>query len=186
MAFRPRGGHNTSPSTPPVEPEDLRRLGGPTNPNDMHRPGSNSSASVSPRTTLRQPSPEPPMSYKRMRIGFDSWSSMESAPSSMNRTPEAAKASISWQPRQPIELPPIHGDVLNRAWQTDPYVSDPEAISTVISSFVHTDSTMALRFLPETAFTSWLAGNAHIKSLEDLMLIYSILAVGIALSGGGG
>ncbi|KAF9880988.1 hypothetical protein CkaCkLH20_01138 [Colletotrichum karsti] len=181
----PRGGHNTSSSTPPAEPEDMRRLGGPTNPNDLHRPGSNSSASVSPRTTLRQPSPEPPMSHKRMRLGFDSYSPMANAPSSMNRTPEAAKASISWQHRQPIELPPLHGEVLSRAWQTDPYVSDPEAISTIISSFfVHTDSTMALRFLPETAFKSWVTGNAHIKSPEDRMLIYSILAVGVAMSGG--
>nr|XP_036578416.1 fungal specific transcription factor [Colletotrichum truncatum]KAF6785659.1 fungal specific transcription factor [Colletotrichum truncatum] len=116
----PRGGHNTSPSTPPAEPEDMRRMGGPINSNDMHRPGSNSSASVSPRTTLRQPSPEPPMPHKRMRLGFDSYPPMTSEPPSLNRTPEVPKASISWQHRQPIELPRIHEDVLNRAWQTDP------------------------------------------------------------------
>ncbi|OHW91078.1 fungal specific transcription factor [Colletotrichum incanum] len=182
----PRGGHNTSPSTPPAEPEDMRRLGGSAIPNDMHRPGSNSSASVSPRTTYRQPSPEPSMPHKRMRLGFDSYPSMrDEPPASFSRTPETAKASISWQHRQPIELPRIHEDVLNRAWQSDPYVSDPQSINTVISSFfVHTDSTMALRFLPETAFKSWVINNAHTKSPEDLMLTYSILAVGVALSGG--
>ncbi|KAJ0168149.1 putative transcriptional regulatory protein [Colletotrichum tanaceti] len=181
----PRGGHNTSPSTPPAEPEDMRRMVGSTNPNDMHRPGSNSSASVSPRTTYRQPSPEPSMPHKRMRLGFDSSSRRDEAPMSFSRTPETAKTSISWQHRQPIELPRIHENLLNRAWQSDPYVSDPQSINTVISSFfVHTDSTMALRFLPETAFKSWVIGNAHTKSPEDLMLTYSILAVGVALSGG--
>ncbi|KAF4849127.1 putative transcriptional regulatory protein [Colletotrichum siamense] len=179
----PRGGHNTSPSTAAAEPEDVRRMGGPAS--EMHRPGSNSSASVSPRTTLRQPSPEPPMSHKRMRLDFDSYPSMASEPPSLNRTPEAPRASLSWQHRQPYELPPIQDHLLNRAWQSDPYVSDPESISTLISSFfVHTDSTMALRFLPETAFKSWVTGNAYIKSPGDLMLIYSILAVGVALSGG--
>ncbi|KAK1992688.1 fungal-specific transcription factor domain-containing protein [Colletotrichum falcatum] len=181
----PRGGHNTSPSTPPAEPEDMRRLGGSANPNDMRRPGSNSSASVSPRTTYRQPSPEPSMPHKRMRLGFDSYpSTRDEPPASFRRTPDTVKASISWQHRQPIELPRIHEDVLNRAWQTDPYVSDPQSINTVISSFVHTDSTMVLGFLPETPFKSWVIDNAHTKSPEDLMLTYSILAVGVALSGG--
>ncbi|KAG7057825.1 fungal specific transcription factor [Colletotrichum scovillei] len=116
----PRGGHNTSPSTPPAEPEDLRRLGGSANSNDMHRPGSNSSASVSPRTTYRQPSPEPSMPHKRMRLGFDSYPSMPSDSSAlMSRTPETAKVN-AWQHRQPIELPRIHEDVLHRAWQPDP------------------------------------------------------------------
>ncbi|KAK1730254.1 fungal-specific transcription factor [Colletotrichum acutatum] len=181
----PRGGHNTSPSTPPAEPEDLRRLGGSANSNDMHRPGSNSSASVSPRTTYRQPSPEPSMPHKRMRLGFDSYPSMPSDSSAlMSRTPETAKVN-AWQHRQPIELPRIHEDVLHRAWQSDPYVSHPQSVSTVISSFfVHTVSTMALCFLPETPFKSWLTGNAYTKSPEDLMLTYSILAVGVTLSGG--
>ncbi|KAJ3947256.1 uncharacterized protein N0V96_003646 [Colletotrichum fioriniae] len=181
----PRGGHNTSPSTPPAEPEDLRRLGGSANSNDMHRPGSNSSASVSPRTTYRQPSPEPSMPHKRMRLGFDSYPSMPSDSSAlMSRTPETAKVN-AWQHRQPIELPRIHEDVLHRAWQSDPYVSDPQSVSTVISSFfVHTDSTMVLCFLPEMPFKTWLTGNAHTKSPEDLMLTYSILAVGVTLSGG--
>jgi hypothetical protein len=102
----------------------------------------------------------------------------------MGHTPETAKPSLPWQHR-PIELPRIHEDVLNRAWQTDPYVSDPQSINTVISSFfVHIDSTMALRFLPEKAFKSWVASHAHRKSPEDLMLVYSILAMGVALSGG--
>ncbi|KAF6841650.1 fungal specific transcription factor [Colletotrichum plurivorum] len=180
----PRGGHNTSPSTPPAEPEDMRRLGGPMASADMHRTGSASSAPVSPRTTLRQSSAEPPMPHKRMRLGYESYAPTMGEPMALSRAPDASRASISWQPHQPIALPRIHEDVLSRAWQADPYVSDPESISSVISSFfVHNDSTLALRFLPETAFKSWVSGNAHKKSPEDLMLIYSILAIGVALSG---
>ncbi|KAG7076424.1 hypothetical protein JMJ76_0013689 [Colletotrichum scovillei] len=137
----PRGGHNTSPSTPPAEPEDLRRLGGSANSNDMHRPGSNSSASVSPRTTYRQPSPEPSMPHKRMRLGFDSYPSMPSDSSAlMSRTPETAKVN-AWQHRQPIELPRIHEDVLHRAWQPDPILAVGITLSggprTIASEYAH-------------------------------------------------
>jgi hypothetical protein len=51
------------------------------------------------------------------------------------------------------------------------------------SFFAHTDAA-ALRFLPEKAFTSWVQNNAHKKSPEDLMLVYSVLAIGLRLSGG--
>ncbi len=93
---------------------------------------------------------------------------------------------VSWPPPPP-ELPRIHEEVLMRAWQTDPYVSDPQSVTATIASFfVHLDYT-ALRFLPETAFTAWIQSSAaahHRKSPEDLMLVYSILALGLALSGG--
>ncbi|KAL8392763.1 hypothetical protein RB595_002809 [Gaeumannomyces hyphopodioides] len=71
----PRGGNNTSPSTPPAEMDESRRLGGMVRPPpvmDGPRPGSNSSASVSPRTVLRPASPEMmnPAPAKRPRLGF--------------------------------------------------------------------------------------------------------------------
>ncbi|KAM0324099.1 hypothetical protein ACHAQA_008289 [Verticillium albo-atrum] len=115
----PRGGHNASPSTPPAEPEELRRH--PHSAAELTRPGSNSSASVSPRTTVRQASPEPPMSHKRLRLGFDSYPPMTAEPSP---TVTTAKSSVPWQHRPVIELPRIHEDVLNRAWQSDPYASE--------------------------------------------------------------
>ena len=86
---------------------------------------------------------------------------------------------------QPVELPRIPDDVLNRAWRTDPYLSDPHSVRTVVSHFfVHLDSTVILRFIPEEAFKSWVASPSHRKSPEDLMLLYSVLAIGVALSGG--
>jgi len=54
--------------------------------------------------------------------------------------------------------------------------------NTITSFFVHADAA-ALRFLPEKVFKSWVQ-TAHRKSPEDLMLVYSILALGVALSGG--
>jgi hypothetical protein len=100
---------------------------------------------------------------------------------------KAARAGLPWQQPPPPELPRIHEDVLCRAWQTDPYVSDPQSVTSTTSSFfVHLDST-ALRFLPEKAFAAWLLQSAPAhssKSPEDLMLVYSALALGVALSGG--
>jgi hypothetical protein len=51
------------------------------------------------------------------------------------------------------------------------------------SFFVHADAT-ALRFLPEKVFKEFVQASAHRKSPEDLMLVYSILALGVSLSGG--
>ncbi|KAK0719920.1 hypothetical protein B0H67DRAFT_170067 [Lasiosphaeris hirsuta] len=181
----PRGGHNTSPSTPPAELDDTRRLGSIIRPPPEHmRPSSHSSDSISPRTALRPGSPDlvAPMPPKRIRVGYEHFTPTIGPRSPMAPTPDTSRSTLSWH--QP-ELPRIHEDVLCRAWQTDPYVSDPQSVtSTITSFFAHTDAT-ALRFLPEKAFKSWVQNSAHRKSPEDLMLVYSILAVGIALSTSG-
>jgi hypothetical protein len=96
--------------------------------------------------------------------------------------PDTSRSSMPWQ--QQRELPRIHEDFLCRVWQTDPYVSDPQSmLSTISSFFVHVDAT-ALRFLPEKVFKEFVQASAHRKSPEDLMLVYSILALGVSLSGG--
>ena len=95
-----------------------------------------------------------------------------------------SKSQVS-TPRPAPELPRIPEDVLNRAWQTDPYVTDPQSISAVVAQFFsNIDSSMILQLLPEQATKNWVASSAHRKSPEDLMLLYSILAVGVTLSGG--
>ncbi|KAM0558502.1 hypothetical protein ACHAPJ_004696 [Fusarium lateritium] len=173
----PRGGHNTSPSTPPAELDDIRPLGGPSRPTE-----SENSSPVSPRTTLRQPSPDAG-SNKRLRVGYDSYvSTGEPAHAMLPIELPRAQFPIS---RQPIEFPRISEDVLSQAWRTDPSLSDPQSIRTVISHFfIHLDSTMIARFIPENVFKTWVVNPGHRKSPEDLMLLYSILAVGVALSGG--
>ncbi|KAM5342634.1 hypothetical protein ACJ41O_013600 [Fusarium nematophilum] len=178
----PRGGHNTSPSTPPAELDDLRKLGGSSRPDDGRMNESEESSPVSPRTTLRPPSPDVG-SHKRLRVGYDSYvSAGEAMPQMAPVEPPRPQFAIQ---RQPVELPRISEDVLSRAWRTDPSLSDPQSIRTVISHFfVHLDNTMIVRFIPENVFKSWVVNPGHHKSPEDLMLLYSILAVGVAPSGG--
>lgn len=102
----------------------------------------------------------------------------------MSQPMDHSKSSISVQ-RPTTEMPRIPDDVLHRAWRTDPYVSDPQSISTVLSQFFgHIDNAIVIRFLPEDIFKSWVASSVHRKSPEDMMLLYSVLAIGVALSGG--
>ncbi|KAK4228791.1 hypothetical protein QBC38DRAFT_141205 [Podospora fimiseda] len=119
----PRGGHNSasSPSTPPAEPEDLRRLGGSIirPPSDYTRPSSHSSGSVSPRTH-RPPSPDLTSApAKRARHGYEHYS-----PTSNYRSPAVSTPD---QPRPPQlaawpqteSLPRIRHDILHRPWQKE-------------------------------------------------------------------
>nr|CAD11360.1 conserved hypothetical protein [Neurospora crassa] len=183
----PRGGHNTSPSTPPAEVDDARRLPSIIRPppHEHARTSVHSSGSVSPRTTFRPASPEMVSSVpsKRLRVGYDNYAPAgEHRPLMAPAADHMIRSNMSWH-RQP-ELPRVHEDTVCRAWQTDPYVSDPESvISTIASFFVCIDAT-TFRFLPEKAFKIWVQNLAHHKnkSPEDLMLVYSILALGSLLS----
>lgn len=149
----------------------------------MRLSGSESSSPVSPRTTLRQPSPDTG-SHKRLRVAYDSYVPGADPAASIPRPMEPPRPQYAVQ-HQPVELPRIPDEVLNRAWRTDPYLSDPHSVRTVVSNFfVHLDSTVILRFVPEEAFKTWVASPSHRKSPEDLMLLYSVLAIGVALSGG--
>ncbi|KAI1339061.1 fungal-specific transcription factor [Xylariaceae sp. FL0016] len=180
----PRGGHNTSPLASPGELDDARQLGAQPRAMDFGRPR-DSSTSVSPRTTrLSHPSPEisglPP---KRIKYSYEAYPASANA-SAMSADSEIKTAGLPWQPR---DLPRIHEEYLGRKWQTDPYVSDPQATTTIITSFFNHIKAMALRFLPERIFKDWVQNIHHThtaKSPEDLMLVYSLLAFGLHVSGG--
>ena len=114
-------------------------------------------------------------------MGYEHYSPTAGAQSPMVATPDTAASAFSWRQAEP--LPRIHEDVLCRAWQTDPYVSDPQSVTNTVSSLLAQLDATALRFLPDRAvFMAWLQNSAHQKSPEDLMLVYSILAAGAALS----
>ncbi|KJK84895.1 hypothetical protein H633G_11285 [Metarhizium anisopliae BRIP 53284] len=73
----------------------------------------------------------------------------------------------------------------SRNGRTDPFVSNPQSISTVLWQFFgHIDNAIVIRFLPEDIFKSWVVSSAHRKSPDDMMLLYSILAIGMILSRG--
>ncbi|KAH7152437.1 hypothetical protein B0J13DRAFT_264077 [Dactylonectria estremocensis] len=178
----PRGGHNTSPSTPPAELDDMRKLSGPSRHSDVRMSGSETSSPVSPRTTMRPPSPNAG-SHKRLRVGYDSY--VPGGPPVVplaNIEPTRVHFPVH---HETAELPRISEDVLDRAWGTDPSLSDPQSIRAVIAQFfLHLDNAKIMRFVPEAPFKAWVATPNLAKSPEDLMLLYSILAVGVALSGG--
>jgi hypothetical protein len=125
------------------------------------------------------------MPAKRVRSGYENYEPYRPSTSETARPyqqpPEIKRTTLSWHQR---DLPRIHEDILCRAWQTDPYVSDPQATSTLITSFFNHIETTALRFLPAQVITIWIKNNAHTKSPEDLMLLYSLLAFGLHVSGG--
>jgi hypothetical protein len=122
---------------------------------------------------------------KRVKIDHETYMANGEPSPAISRHLDHAKSPMAVMQRASPEMPRIPENVLIRAWQTDPYASDPQSINAVVSQFfAHIDSTMMLRFLPEQATKAWVAGSTDRKSPEDLMLLYSILAVGMALSGG--
>jgi hypothetical protein len=180
---RPRGGHNLSPSTPPAELDDQRKLGDTPRSNETKFCKSDGGSPISPRLTLRQASPETGPN-KRQRLENGAYIPNGDHLTAVPRSPEQCKSQNVIQ-QSPPGLPRLPDEVLSRAWRTDPYVSDPQSISAVISQFFdHVDNTVILRFIPEEVFKTWLANTAHKKSEEELMLVYSMLAVGVLLSGG--
>lgn len=52
------------------------------------------------------------------------------------------------------------------------------------SFFTRLDCTRIVQFIPETPFKAWVNNTSETKSADDLMLLYSVLAVGVALAGG--
>ncbi|EFZ02028.2 N-terminal binuclear Zn cluster-containing/DNA binding domain-containing protein [Metarhizium robertsii ARSEF 23] len=143
-----------------------------------------SAATFSRNGLLQQPSPETGYSNKRLKIGSDAYATNGEPSVATTQPMDHSKSSLSIQ-QSSSELPRIPDDVLHRAWRTDPYVSNPQSISTVLSQFFgHIDNAIVIRFLPEDIFKSWVASSAHRKSPDDMMLLYSILAIGVVLSGG--
>ncbi|POR37681.1 Putative transcriptional regulatory protein [Tolypocladium paradoxum] len=180
----PRGGHNTSPSTPPAELDDMRKVDGPSRHHDGRISETGSSPPVSPRINLPQSSPDSGYN-KRLKVGPESYIFTGEPSASIERSMEHSKSQAPLQRPPPEILPRIPDEVLSRAWRTDPYGSDPESISAVLTQFFgQIDNTMIMRFFPEKIFRSWVSSLPHEKSPEDLMVLYSVLAIGVALSGG--
>ncbi|KAF5132946.1 hypothetical protein E5D57_003568 [Metarhizium anisopliae] len=121
---------------------------------------------------------------QRLKIGSDAYATNGKLSVATTQPIDHSKSSLSIQ-QAPSELPRIPDDALHRAWRTDPFVSNPQSISTVLSQFFgHIDNAIVIRFLPEDIFKSWVVSSAHRKSPDDMMLLYSILAIGVILSRG--
>ncbi|KAF4120231.1 Fungal specific transcription factor domain [Geosmithia morbida] len=186
----PRGGHNGSPSTPLTDFDDGRRPVTSARTHDLQRPESHGSPRSPGRPPARQPSPLEGASNKRIKLERGAGPS----PARTQRSPTLSRPADRDEPRilSAANLPPpppatglIPEDDLSRAWKTDPYVANPQSTDAVVAQFfAHINSTMVLQLLPEQATRAWVSDVARWRSPEDLMLLYSILAVGMALGGG--
>ena len=144
---------------------------------------SNSVSPTAHHTTMPYRSPES-SHHKRARVGSDAYATNGDRTNIAERRLDHSKSPLPSQ-RSDHETSRIPEDVLSRACRTDPSLADPQSISAVVTQFmVHADSSMMIRFLPESAWKLLIANSVPHKSPEDLMLLYSTLAVGIAVSGG--
>lgn len=170
----PRGGHPSSPSAQSADLYSEKTISSPHGSRESRSPVVQPLAHQNFEDTY----------HKRLKVGADSYS--PSKTSSLAAS-DALDHSKSPRPtyRRPSDISRIPDDVLCRAWHTDVYLSKPQGIIDVVTQFfVHVDSTMLLRFLPETVWKTHLTRSDDRKLPEDLMLLYSVLTLGVALSGG--
>lgn len=138
---------------------------------------------MSPQTVSHHESPDAE-GHKRLKTGHGSYVPNGVVSATMMRTLNHSKSQVVMQ-RPDADPSRMSDQMLTQAWRTDPYASDPQSILSAVSQFFTlADSSMILRFLPEETFKNWLATSTHRKSAEDLMLLYSMLAVSMTLSGG--
>lgn len=182
---RPRGGQG-SPDTPPADPEDLTR------PNsslaDSHRESfkveklRDDSHSVSPRQLHRHPSLDSvDHASKRLRTG----GYQDFTPVASEASPRPSLHSLH-SPSSPWVEPllPSHSPItstLLRSWQENPFTIQPALASSLLEQFCkHVPETTYCMF-PSGPFKAWALSSSE-KSLDDLMLLYTVLALGTIFS----
>lgn len=170
----PRGGQATSPSAQAAELHTGKTI--------CSKPGSRGSRSPAMQAATHLAAED--SHHKRVKICAESYSPARNHSMSGSEARDHSKSPLPSQARVP-EMSRISDEILYRAWQTDVYLSDPPSIMSVIREFfVHIDSTMLLKFLPEATWKAHVSASNQRKLPEDLMLLYSVLAIGILLSGG--
>jgi hypothetical protein len=93
---RPRGGHNTSPSTPPAELDDKRKMVGSSRQNDGRLSTRGPTSPVSPGVVLQQPFPETGYSNKRLKIGSDAYATNGEPSVATTQQMDHPKSSLSF------------------------------------------------------------------------------------------
>lgn len=156
---QPRGGQNSQPPSPSGSNSQVPRR--------REEDGLEASAS----------------SFKRLRVNNDSYS--ESGDRSPGRLSHNKSPLSSQQRDEARQVQRLSEETLLTAWKSDPCARNADTVEEVVTRFfIHCSSAMILRFLPEDVYKSWLGASPNRKRPEDLMLLYSILAVGTTLSNG--
>lgn len=177
----PRGGHG-SPDTPPADPEDSisRPISSQTDLDMFKGEKRESSHSVSPRQVLRQATPDSETHHsKRQRNGYNDFTPVASEASPRLSAQEATSPSTPWT--ELINSTVIEQSALLRELHTDPYISHPTLVTELITVFFKHVPETAYCMFPEGPFKAWVLSSAE-KSVDDLMLIYTILALGTVFS----
>lgn len=138
------------------------------------------SHSVSPRQSLRQATPDSETHHsKRQRNGYSDFTPVASEPSPRPSVRDLGSPSTPWA--EPSRSPVIENVTFLRELHTDPYTSQPGLVMDLIDVFfTHVPETAYCMF-PEGPFKSWVLSSNE-KSVDDLMLVYTILALGSVFS----
>lgn len=137
------------------------------------------SHSVSPRPNLRRASPEPEQHAKRQRNGYNDYTPVASEASPRLSVQDTASPSTAWAEAR---TPRSSDHTLQSDWQTDPFQSvERELTDELLAVFFTYVPETAYCMFPKRKFTEW-ARYTRDKSLNDLMLIYSILALAAVFS----
>lgn len=177
MISRPRGGQG-SPDTPPADPEDVISRPSSSRADGESFKSGRESEPISPRHMLRQ-SPEPEAHpSKRQRTAYNHFTPVPSEGSPRPSVREAPSPTANCH--EPANPPQLNHD-LYRQWQVNPASNHPALVSDLVGIFFrHVPETVSSIF-PQSAFRSWMLSGSE-KSLDDLMLVYSVLAISALFS----
>jgi hypothetical protein len=181
MISSPRGGQG-SPDTPPADPEDSvsRPVSSRADGESFKDVKRESSHSVSPRQPLRQVTPESESHHaKRQRNGYNDFTPVASEASPRPSIQEIRSPRTPWTESLGTGL--IDSNSLLREWHTNPYNTHPVLVTDLIAVFFKNVPETAYSMFPPQPFKAWVL-SASEKSPDDLMLIYTILALGTVFS----
>lgn len=174
----PRGGQG-SPDTPPADPED-RPVSSRADLDGLRGEKRESSLSVSPRQILRQATPDSETHHaKRQRNGYNDFTPVASEASPRASFQGTTSPTAHWALPSNASLTE-HSNLL-RDWHTNPFAVQPALVTELVDIFFKHVPETAYCIFPESAFKSWALSNSE-KSLDDLMLIYTVLAIGTVFS----
>lgn len=138
-----------------------------------------SSHSVSPRQA-RQGTPDSETHHsKRQRNGYNDFTPVASEPSPRPSVRDPASPSTQWA--EPVHSTLLEHGTLLRELHTDPYISQPSLVTELITVFFKHVPETAYCMFPEGPFKSWVLSSSE-KSVDELMLVYTILALGSVFS----
>ncbi|EKD13424.1 uncharacterized protein L3040_002719 [Drepanopeziza brunnea f. sp. 'multigermtubi'] len=174
----PRGGHG-SPDTPPSDHEDELPTSSRPEQENFRVEKRENSDSLSPRQ-VRHATPESEMHpSKRRRTGYHDLTPVTSEASPRPSFQDPASPTSSWA--EPVSPGGLDQAVLRREWHSNPVNTQPALVAELLSVFFRQVPETVSCMFPQRPFKAWFLSNAD-KSPEDLMLVYTILALGTIFS----